>query len=62
MFLHSVNGYRTFSNRGVRCRFVGWEKSRLSRYDIRAEGAIPPSITVIGRVLNIRLLDLQCFF
>ena len=28
---------------------MGWEESRLSRYDIRAEGALPPSITVIAR-------------
>ena len=27
-----------------------WEESRLSRYDIRAAGALPPSITVIARV------------
>ena len=28
-----------------------WDgRSRLSRYDIRAEGALPPSITVIARV------------
>ena len=29
---------------------LGWEENRLSRYDIRAEGALPPSITVIVRV------------
>ena len=27
-----------------------WEDNRLSRYDIRAEGALPPSVTVIARV------------
>ena len=31
---------------------LGWGKNRLSRYDIRAEGALPPSITVIARVKN----------
>ena len=29
---------------------LGWEESRLSRYDILAEGALLPSITVITRV------------
>ena len=29
---------------------LGWGKTRLSRYDIRAEGALPPSITVIARL------------
>ena len=29
---------------------LGWEESRLSCYDIRAEGALPPSKTVIVRV------------
>ena len=28
---------------------LGWEENRFSRYDIRAEGALPPSITVIAR-------------
>ena len=31
---------------------LGWGKNRLSRYDIRAEGALPPSITVIARLKN----------
>ena len=30
---------------------LGWEENMLSCYDIRAEGALPPSITVIARVL-----------
>ena len=29
---------------------LDWEESRLSRYDIRAEVALPPSITVIVTV------------
>ena len=29
---------------------LGWGKNRLSRYDIRAERALPPSITVIARL------------
>ena len=29
---------------------LGWEESRLSRYDIHDEGTLPPSITVIARV------------
>ena len=29
---------------------LGWEESRFPRYDIRAEGALPPSTTVIARV------------
>ena len=28
-------------------------KNRLSRYDIQAEGALPPSITVIARLKNL---------
>ena len=31
---------------------LGWEKNRLSRYDTRAEGALPLSITVIARLKN----------
>ena len=30
-----------------------WEKSKLSRYDRRAKEALPPSITVIRRVIFI---------
>ena len=41
---------------------LGWGKNRLSRYDIPAEGALPPSITVIAKLKTIGLLDLQCFF
>ena len=29
---------------------LGWEESRLYRYNIRAEGTLPPSITVTARV------------
>ena len=29
---------------------LGREDNMLSRYDIRAEGALPPSITVIARI------------
>ena len=32
---------------------LGSEKSKLSRYDIRAEGALPSSITVIARVKQV---------
>ena len=32
---------------------LGWDKSRVSHYDIRAEGALPPSITVIARMVNL---------
>ena len=36
---------------------LGWEESRLSRYDIRAEGALPPSM--IARVgYNIYVCEL----
>ena len=35
---------------------LGGEKSRLSRYDIRAEGALPPGITVITKRTGIRFL------
>ena len=28
-----------------------WKNSRLSRYDIRIEEALPPSITVIARLM-----------
>ena len=31
----------------------GWEEIRLYPYDIRAEGALPPSITVIARVVRV---------
>ena len=31
---------------------LGWEESRFSHYDIRPEGVLPPSITVIARVKN----------
>ena len=31
------------------------EESRLYRYNIRAEGTLPPSITVIARVKNIAI-------
>ena len=37
---------------------LGWEGNRLSRYDIRAEGVLPSSITVITRF---GLMHLQCF-
>ena len=30
-----------------------WEENRLSGYDIRADGALPPSITVIAGVENL---------
>ena len=40
---------------------LGREQNMLSRYNIRAEGALPPSITVIARRKKIGLLDLQCF-
>ena len=32
---------------------LGWEESRLSHYDIRAEGALPPSVNVIVSVFTI---------
>ena len=35
-----------------RQKMLGWEENRLSRYDIRAEGALPPSITVIAIFKN----------
>ena len=35
---------------GLRKELVGWEESGLSRYDIRAEGALPPGKNVITRV------------
>ena len=34
---------------------LGWEESRLSRYDIRAERALPPSINVIVRVKKLAI-------
>ena len=40
---------------------LGWGENRLSRYDIRAEGALPHSITVIARLKKIGLMDLKCF-
>ena len=39
---------------------MGWGESRLSRYDIRAEGALPPGITVIAR-LNIWAIGFVMF-
>ena len=30
----------------------GWDKNRFSHYDIRAEGALPPSITMIARMVG----------
>ena len=29
---------------------LGWDENRFSRYDICAEGALPPSITMIARL------------
>ena len=60
MHIHSKLLQRTFvvgacSNLGQPFRpkqkqlDLDWTKNRLSRYDIRAEGALPPSITLITR-------------
>ena len=38
---------------------LGWGKNRLSRYDIRAEGALPPSITVIARLKKFAMFLLR---
>ena len=41
---------------------LGWEESRLSHNDIRAEGALPPSITVIARnVMKLLITKLRAF-
>ena len=54
---------------------LGWRKNRLSRYDIRAEGALPLSISVIARLkylgygirnellmkVNVALILNECF-
>ena len=34
---------------------LGWDESRFSHYDIRADGALPPSITVIARVKHLAI-------
>ena len=40
---------------------LGSEESRLSRYDIRAEGALPPSITVIARLNSFSAIGFAMF-
>ena len=32
---------------------LGWDENRVSHYNIRAEGALPPSMTVIERMVNL---------
>ena len=39
---------------------MGWDENRSSHYDIRAEGALPPSITNSENG-SFRLFTLQCF-
>ena len=36
---------------------LGWEKSRLSHYDIRAEGALPFSIIMKARIPSVVFLS-----
>ena len=40
---------------------LGWEKSKLSRYDIRAEGALTAQYNCDNESTKYGLLNLQCF-
>ena len=51
---------QSFRPRHTKIKGLGWGKNRLSRYDIHAEGVLPPIITN-SEIKMFGLLDLQCF-